>query len=360
MGQMMIARLRYIQRFRDRYGRVRLYLRRKGMKPIPLPDEHDPGFLAAYQAALESSAPTPKVSRVSPDGLEALSRSYYASSEFASLASSTQAVYRRIIDGLCRDHGNKPVAMLMPHNVQRLVMEKADTPAAANHLRRTLRALMKHAVHLGIRPDDPTANIGRLKEVGEGAETWTEEDIAAFEARWPVGSKPRLALSLLLYTGQRRSDVVRMGHQHLRNGAIDVRQVKTGARLTIPLHPDLAELLPPKTERLTFLTAESGRAFTPNGFYMRFRAWAEAAGLPAGRSPHGLRKAAARRMAEAGCTPHQIAAVTGHRTLAEIERYTKAANQEHLARQAVVHLGRPQNANASVKQSKNSVKPGRN
>jgi integrase len=349
MGRSVIARLRYIQRFKDRHGRVRLYLRRKGQKPVALPDQKDPSFLSAYQAALAATAPVPKVSRVAPGSFEALSRGYAGSAKFKQLGASTKAVYRRIIDDLCRRHGDKSVAMIQANHIRRMLDAKAETPAAANHLLRTLRALMKHAVQEGIRQDDPTQGVDRLKEAGEGAETWTEEDIAAFEARWAPGSRPRLALALLLCTGQRRSDVVRMGRQHVKDGVIEVRQVKTGAHLFIPLHPELAAAIATETGRLTFLVTEAGKPFTANGFYMRFRGWVEAAGLPAGRSPHGLRKTAARRLAEGGCTAHQIAAITGHRTLAEVQRYTRAADQVRMARDAVGHLGRPQTANKSVK-----------
>lgn len=351
----MIARLRFIQRFKDRHGRVRLYLRRKGQKPVALPDEKDPGFLAAYRSALAATASIPKVARVAPGSFEAVARGYLASAKFKQLGASTQAVYRRIIDDLCRKHGDKPAAMMQSSHIRRMMDAKAETPAAANHLLRTLRALMKHAIQEGIRPDDPTQGVDRLKEVGEGAETWTEEDIAAFEARWPLGTRPRLALALLLYTGQRRSDVVRMGRQHVRDGVIEVRQVKTKTRLFIPLHPELAMAIASETDRLTFLVTEAGKPFTPNGFYMRFKGWVEAAGLPAGRSPHGLRKAAARRLAEGGCTAHQIAAITGHRTLAEVQRYTAAADQARMARDAVEHLGRPQIANESVKPARRKV-----
>lgn len=354
----MIARLRYVQKFKDRHGRIRLYLRRKGQKPVALPDEKDPGFLAAYQAALAATAPVPKVARVAPGSFEALARSYLGSAKFKQLGPSTQAVYRRIIDDLSRKHGDKPVAMMQSSHIRRMLDAKADTPAAANHLLRTLRALMKHAIQEGIRQDDPTQGADRLKEVGEGAETWSEDDIAAFEAKWPPGTRPRLALALLLYTGQRRSDVVRMGRQHVRDGVIEVRQIKTGTRLFIPLHPELASAIATETDRLTFLVTEGGKPFTANGFYMRFKGWVEAAGLPAGRSPHGLRKAAARRMAEGGCTAHQIAAITGHKTLSEVQRYTKAADQIRMAKDAVAHLGRPQSANESVKPAApKSVKP---
>ena len=92
--------------------------------------------------------------------------------------------------------------------------------------------------------------------------------------------------------------------------------------------------LPERADRRTFLAGRTG-AYTANGFYMRFKGWVAAAGLPPGLSPHGLRKATARRLAEGGRTVHQIAAVTGHKTLSEVERYTKAADQARLAREAM-------------------------
>ncbi len=337
----MILRLRYIQQFKDRHGHTRLYFRRKGCKPIRLPAETDPAFMAAYQTALAAAEPPCRVNRVPAGSLEALARSYQATAKFKQLGSSTRAVYTRIIRDLCVRHGDKPIALLNAKQVSKLVEAKADTPAAANHLLRTLRAMLRHAVKLGWIPSDPTRDVDRLKERGRGAETWTEQDVAAFEAHWPTGSRPRLALALLLYTGQRRSDVVRMGRQHVREGAIEVRQVKTGTRLFIPLHPELSAMIEAETDRLTFLMTEQGRPFTPNGFYMRFKAWSADAGLPIDRSPHGLRKAAARRLAEAGCSAHQIASITGHRTLAEVQRYTQAADQARLARDAVLHIGRP-------------------
>ena len=338
----MILRLRYVQTFTDRHGRTRTYFRRRGRKPIPLPHKDDPGFLAAYQAALAFNPPP--INRVLPGSLEALSRSYFASPDFTQLGATTQAAYRRLIGSMVRTHGAKPVRLLDPIGIRRIMTALSATPSAANHTLRSLRALMRHAIELDMRPDDPTQGVRRLKEKAEGVASWTEEDIAQFEARWPVGSKPRLALGLLLYTGQRRSDVVRMGRQHVRGGVIEVRQVKTGARLMIPLHPDLAAMIASQTDRLTFLMTGEGersRPYTANGFYMRFRAWCAEAGLPPGLSPHGLRKAAARRMAEAGCSAHQIASVTGHKTLAEVQRYTAAANQAQLAEAAIRHIGRP-------------------
>lgn len=343
MGHPVIHRLGYVHRFIDRHGVTRLYLRRRGCKAIALPPETDPLFLPAYQAALVVTAPE-KPSRVLPGSLEALVRSYFAAPAFRQLGATTQAAYRRLIGTVVSAHGEKPARLMHTAAIRSIVNGRAATPSAANHTLRSLRALMRHAIEIGWRTDDPTQGVRRLKERAQGVPTWTEEDIATFEAHWPPGSKPRLALALLLYTGQRRSDVVRTGRQHVRGRAIQVRQVKTGTTLLIPLHPDLTALIPPDRNRLTFLMTDEGasaRPYTPNGFYMRFATWCEAAGLPPGLSPHGLRKAAARRMAEAGCTAHQIASVTGHKTLAEVQRYTTAADQVRLAEAAILRIGRP-------------------
>ena len=126
-----------------------------------------------------------------------------------------------------------------------------------------------------------------------------------------------------------------MGRQHLRNGAISVRQQKTGASLEIPIHQELQKVLDATPgEHLTFLVTEFGKPFTSAGFGNWFRERCDEAGLKS-CSAHGLRKAACRRLAEAVCTAHQIAAISGHASLREVERYTKAADQARLAKDAI-------------------------
>jgi integrase len=203
--------------------------------------------------------------------------------------------------------------------------------------------MMEFAVTRNPRFADPTIGVKRLDTPkSDGFEPWSEDDIAAFEARWPIGSRERLAFALLLYTSQRRSDVIRMGPQHIENGRIKVRQAKTGKRLAIPVHPALREAIDAHpSDHLTFLAVRGGRPFASGAaFYQWFKPACAAAGLPDNLSPHGLRKAAARRLAEAGCTPHEIMAVTGHVTLAEAERYTRDANQRRLAESAIARIGR--------------------
>jgi integrase len=138
----------------------------------------------------------------------------------------------------------------------------------------------------------------------------------------------RLAFGLLLYTGQRRGDVIRMGRQHVRGGVLTTRQAKTGVAVAIPIHPELQAILDAsKAGHLTFLTTAAGKPFTGGSFTNWFGASCRDAGLPLGLSAHGLRKAMCWRLAEAGCSTSQIAAISGHATLREVARCTKAADQ---------------------------------
>jgi integrase len=212
----------------------------------------------------------------------------------------------------------------------------AKPPHAARTWLTTLRMLCRFALKRGYLRTDPTANIKLASIKGDGFHTWTEDEIAQFEAHHPIGTKPRLALALLLYSAQRRSDVVRMGRQHIKHGVLTVKQEKTGAALAIPVHAHLQAVLDATPgEHLTFLVTATGKPYGGNAFSEQFRNWCNAAGLPKRCKVHGLRKAACRRLAEAGCSANEIMSISGHATMKELVRYTKAADQARLARNAM-------------------------
>jgi integrase len=327
---------KFVNGFNDRHGKPRFYFRRPGFKSVPLPGlPWSPQFMEAYENALAGQPLQVGASRTKPGTIRSLAVSYYNSIAFRSMKSSTQSVYRNIIDRFCREHGDKRVALLRREHVAMLMEARAERPESANGLRKALRAMMKHAVETGLRTDDPTRDVKAIRVKSDGYHSWTDDEIAQFEKRHPIGSRARLAFALLLYTGQRRSDVVRMGRQHIRDGVLQVRQLKTGTELSIPVHPDLAAIIAETPgDHLTFLTTKFGQPVTAAGFGNWFRERCNEALLPH-FSAHGLRKAAARRLAEAGCTEHEIAAITGHASLREVQRYTKAVNQARLARAAM-------------------------
>src|SRR5262249_2693478 len=146
---------------------------------------------------------------------------------------------------------------------------------------------------------DPTWGIKVKVPKSDGHHTWTDAEVAQFEAHHPIGSKARLALALGLYTAQPRSDVVRMGPQHIRNGELAVRQEKTNASLLIPVLPDLQAIIDATpTGHLTLLVTKSGKSYSAHDFSEQFRRWCDDAGLSPECSFHGLRKTALTRLAD--------------------------------------------------------------
>jgi len=187
---------------------------------------------------------------------------------------------------------------------------------------------------LGWTDRDPTAGVKGYKS--KEIRTWTEHEIEIFEARWPEGTRERLAFALRLYKGQRGSDVYRMTWADIVQGTIRVAQQKTAAKLTIPIHDALDRMFEiANRDQNTILVTAYAQPFSVKGSGNMVSGAIHEAGLPDRCKPHGLRKAAARRLAEAGCSAGEIAAITGHKTLAEVERYTRAADQVRLARQAI-------------------------
>lgn len=326
----------FIQRFIDRHGRLRFYFRKPGYNRVALPGPYSgPEFLAAYEAATNGQPLEIGASRTIAGTVNALIVSYYQSPSFTTLRDSTARVYRNILERFREEHGHKSVAGMQARHVRQIMAAKAATPDAANRLLGMVSLLMDHAVAMQLRPDNPTLGIKRLRHKVGGFATWAEDDIAIFRAHWPIGPRERLALELALNLGQRRGDLVRLGWRHVVGGGVHLAQSKTGAVVAVPIVPELRavlDILP--RDRLTFLATATGAPFTPAGLGNWFREAVRGAGLSDELSLHGLRKAAARRLAESGCTTHEIASITGHRTLSEIERYTREAEKARMARTA--------------------------
>jgi integrase len=330
-------RLEYVREYRDRHGKLRRYFRRKGHKQIPLPGL--PGseeFMAAYQAALAGIMAPREIgaSRTKPGTVNAAIVGYYQSLAFRELAPSTQYQRRLILEKVRNEVGERQIAGLDGKLVARRF--SGMKPVAARGWLKALRGLLEFAVAEGFRTDNPIQGIKLTKHRERSYHPWTPEEIAQFEAHHPIGTKPRLAFALLLDTVQRRGDVIRLGPQHVRDGAIHIRQQKTGRELVIPIRPSLQAVLDATVcEHLTFLVAEHGKPYTGTNFSHTFRLWCDAAGLPKRCTVHGLRHAGGYRLANDGATQHQIMAWTGHTTLSQVQRYTAAFDQAKLARQAI-------------------------
>ena len=237
----------FVEFFRDRHGKPRLYFRRDRRLPrIRLPGVvGSPEFNRAYEDALAGRLSNPTLARpaVAAQGtIEALVRSYMQTREYRDLRQTTKAGYASRLEAIRTKHGHRLVAEMTRERIVKAFLDPyADRPGAALSMLKMLRILIKHAIMLGWLQHDPSLGIKRPKQ-GE-VRSWSDAELSRFEAHWPVGTKERLAFGLMLYTGQRRSDVHRMVWADVTGETIRVVQQKTGAKLTIPFHADLRDHL---------------------------------------------------------------------------------------------------------------------
>jgi integrase len=351
-------RLKFVVEDIDRHGNVRRYVRRKGQLKVRLPGL--PGsteFMDAYARALGGEAPPIKAQpatrkRAATGSLKWLCESYYSSAEFKQLDARTARIRRAILDEVCRQYGENPARLMEVRHARSIRDARADRPEAANAVLKALRQVFAYGVVSELLDRNPARDVPYIKSGSQGFHSWSLDEVRKFESRHPIGTKARLALALLLYTGQRRSDVIKFGRQHVRNAWISFTQHKNRNRkpitLSIPVIPVLQSIIDASPcGDLTFLVTEFGRPFSPAGFGNKFRAWCNEAGLPK-CSAHGLRKTTASRLAELGATEHEIMAITGHQTSKEVSRYTRAARQRVLAESAMARMSSGETTNESV------------
>jgi integrase len=324
-------------------GRRRVRVRRGGSLTylsadlIPWSEAFMRAYASALEGAMSSSATSP--SRIVPGSISELIENYYKL-VFPTLAHTTQAMRRGILENFRRLHGDKRVAHLEREHLVAIINEKAKTPHAANNLRKIVRHLLEHAVELKMIAHNPARQTKRFKTSG-GFHTWTDEEIATYRNYWPLGTQQRLAMELALELTTRRGDVVRVGPQHVRGDKIAVHHSKNNSRVLIPISPELrAAIEATPTKHLTFLATRAGAPRSAKALGGDFRLWCNAAGLPPHCSLHGLRKGGARRLAEAGASAKEIMSYTGHKTLSEVQRYVDDADKVTLAEQASAKLSK--------------------
>jgi len=259
-----------------------------------------------------------------------------------------------------------PLSKMGSDAIEVLRDRKLAFPEAANGRIKAIRGVFKWAIRRK-GPDgnplvlnNPARDIPYLKSNNpSGYHTWTLEEVRQFEERHPLGTKARLALALLLFTGQRRSDITRLGRQHVREGKITLTQFKgrnrKPKRLVLPILSALQHAIDASPcGELAFLVNDLARPFTDAGFGNKFRKWCDQAGLEH-CTAHGLRKAGATIAANNGATAHQLMAIFGWDTLRMAETYTRAADQRRLAEAAMHMIEMPeQNGTASCPTEKPS------
>ena len=371
---MAYLKLQYITKDRDRHGNLRFYFRRPGKPKIRLhglPGSDE--FMMAYRAALGDGGIAGAKAEKS---FEWLCNRYYNSTYFLSLDEYTKRRKRTGLDEVCnitmdgkRRLGFAPYAALKRAHVRKLRDLKAETPQAANIRVKQISALFTWAIRSDLATVNPAEKVEKLKGSSDGFYTWTEQDVETFEAYWPVGSKPRLAMSIMLYLGVRRSDAVLIGKKHeSRDGFSVTFQVfkgrKKGAKiLALPILPPLRAILDAsQLGSETWLETAYGKPHTAAGFGNIFRTWCVEAGLTQ-CSPHGLRKIGAVRAAEAGASEHELMAMFGWDDANMARVYTRKAAQKKMAASGAAKVSNariivPPTVPPRKKSSKNSALEG--
>ena len=273
------------------------------------------------------------------------------------LEDSTRAVRRRMLDAFCEKHGNKPFMLIEPKHLASMRDEKVreGAPEAANNMLKVLKAVFSWASHPEQchMPSNPARDVERVRTASQGHHAWSVDEVRQYEAHHPVGSKARLAMALMLYTGVRASDAILLGRQMQREGWLHFTEFKNRKRnpkeRDIPVLPELQAIIDATPSgNMNYLVTKHDKPYTTaKSFGNWFKRQCVMASLP-NCTAHGLRKAGAVIAAEHGATPHELNSIYGWTTLKQAERYTKAASMKRLAGESM-HLVVPeQNMDESV------------
>jgi integrase len=339
----MQVRLPYLVVIRDRKGRPRYYVRKRGAKAVLIREKPStPEFLDAYRTAVEAIGLPGKPATALPRTWRWLCEAYMASAEFHELSRATKRQRELVLQSTWAEPtqpgapllmGDCPLSHFKRAAVLMLRDRKLERPEAGNHRIKVIRSVFAWAIDRGFADSNPARDVRNLKPKNkDGHHTWTVEEVRQYTRRHPLGSKAHLALGLFLFTGARISDVARFGRPMVSDGQLRWTVAKGGGEIELPILPQLQAVIDatPLTGIETYLVTQYGRPFSVKGLGQWFRKRCDEAGLRH-CSAHGLRKAGATIAAENGATPHELQAIYGWATLKQVELYTRQANRKRLA-----------------------------
>jgi integrase len=333
----------------SRHGKAIWYCRRGGRRIRLRAEYGTPEFEAEFQAALHGGTkPEPQRDDRKPGTVAWLIARYRETTVWQQdLSAATRRQRDNIFLHVINNIGDLPVAAI----TREKVIEGRDkrfvkTPHQARNFLDALRGLFRWALDAGHIKVDPTAGVKNPKrKSGDGFAPWTEDDVLAYERRWPIDTRQRVWLDVLLYTGLRRGDAVRLGRQHVRDGVATLQTEKSQGAVTVslPILPVLQRTLAAgPCGDLAFICAKTGGPLTKESFGNLFGEACREAGLK-GKSAHGIRKIAATRAANSGATVAELEAIFGWRGGRMASLYTREADRRRLALGGMHKLASPAN-----------------
>jgi integrase len=333
------ARYPHCYPFPSRSGTVRWYVRKGNGPKIRVygaygSEEFEANYYAVMSGALGQK---PKQKTGEQGTLRWLVDMWKQSSDWGQTAPSTRKQRDLVLARVIKDAGDIDYKLITEAKIREGRDRRKDTPGAANFFVKVMRALFRWAKENDLVAVDPARDVKQIRVKTDGFPPWTLEEVALYRERWPLGTRERLALEILLNTGLRRGDVVRLGRQHVKDGVATIKAEKTGVTLYIPIAPALQEAIAAgPTGDLSFIVTEYGKPMVKEGFGNWFREACDAAGVR--KSSHGLRKLAATVLANSSGSEHELQALFGWRTNSQSAVYTREANKRQLALQAAMKL----------------------
>jgi integrase len=343
-------RLLYLHKEINRHGKTVWYVRKGAGPRIRLRGDYmSEEFMAAYHAAMAqiTAIDQQKPPQKADDTLAGLITLYRQSTAWSALSETTRKQRETFFHAIVNSNaGSLSYRDIVPRDIIRARDARKGAGkhfAAANYLK-CMRGLFRWACELGLIDTNPALGVKPLLTKTNGFHTWTEAEAARFEAKWPIGSRERLAFAILAYTGMRRGDAYRLGRQHIRDGVIYMPTEKNGVNVSLPVHPDLQAIIDatPSTG-LALIAKANGCALDKFTFGNWFRRACNAAGVPG--SAHGLRKLCAVRWALTGATEIEMMAWFGWQDRKMAAHYTQEASRVRLAKQMFAKL-----QNTAIKQ----------
>jgi integrase len=328
----------YLLREVTRHGKVKWYVRIGKGPRIQVPAYGTVEFDAAYETA--HTGKPPQRSKEAAGTLSWLIARYRETSAWTDLSLATRRQRENIFRQVIETAGTEPLSKITPASLEKGRDRRAKTaPFQARHFLDTMRGLFRWAAKAKLAKD-PTIGIeDPVQPKSDGFIPWTEDDVAAYQQRWPLGTRQRVWLDVLLYTGLRRGDAVQLGRQHVRDRVATLKTEKTGTPVDLPILAVLQTTLDAgPCGDLHFISNAHGHPFTKESFGNAFRDACRAAGVPG--SAHGLRKIAATRCAENGATLPQMNAIFGWTGSRMALHYIEAASRKRLAAEAMEKLNK--------------------
>jgi integrase len=321
----------HVVREKSRHGRWKFYFRRFKGPRIRLPDDpRSDEFEAAYQDAMAGRKLTrAEVSNTPSTSLKWLIDRYKESGTWKGYSAATQKQQENFFLSVLEKNSATAYRDIDKRSMRASMEARSDRPALANNFLKAMRALFKWAVKNDHMEVDPTEGVERFRYKSDGFAPWTVDDFIKFGEKWPIGTKPRLAVELLLHSGLRRSDIVKAGRQHLKGNIFSMRTTKTGAVITAEFPDNLLDVIAQsETGELAFIVSELGTPFTKESFGNWFRDRCREAKVE--KSAHGVRKLSATLSAEGGAPAHELMAQYGWTNIKQAEVYTKGADRKAL------------------------------